>query len=259
MPIQISRQELADWLNDTLQPERFRDYCPNGLQVQGRDGIRRIVTGVTASQALIEAAVALDADAILAHHGWFWKNEDPCIRGPKHSRLSTLMAREINLFAYHLPLDAHLEWGNNAQLARVMDWVPDVRPDGAPRRCGPDDLVWLGAPARDMTVGALAADIARRLGREPLMIGEPGRPVRRLAWCTGAAQGMMDAALAAGADCYVSGEISEPTVHLARETGAAYISAGHHATERYGIRALGAAIEARFGVPCEFVDIDNPV
>ena len=259
MPIQISRQELADWLNDTLQPERFRDYCPNGLQVQGRDGIRRIVTGVTASQALIEAAVALDADAILAHHGWFWKNEDPCVRGPKHSRLSTLMAREINLFAYHLPLDAHLEWGNNAQLARVMDWVPDVRPDGAPRGCGPDDLVWLGAPARDMTVGALAADIARRLGREPLVIGEPGRPVRRLAWCTGAAQGMMDAALAAGADCYVSGEISEPTVHLARETGAAYISAGHHATERYGIRALGAAIEARFGVPCEFVDIDNPV
>lgn len=259
MPIQISRQELADWLNDTLQPERFRDYCPNGLQVQGRDGIRRIVTGVTASQALIEAAVALEADAILVHHGWFWKNEDPCIRGPKHSRLSALMAREINLFAYHLPLDAHLEWGNNAQLARVMDWVPDVRPDGAPRRCGPDDLVWLGAPAGNRTVGDLAADIARRLGREPLVIGEAGRPVRRLAWCTGAAQGMMDAALAAGADCYVSGEISEPTVHLARETGAAYISAGHHATERYGIRALGAAIEARFGVPCEFVDIDNPV
>ncbi|MGX5658902.1 Nif3-like dinuclear metal center hexameric protein [Castellaniella ginsengisoli] len=259
MPIQISRQELADWLNDTLQPERFRDYCPNGLQVQGRDGIRRIVTGVTASQALIEAAVALEADAILVHHGWFWKNEDPCIRGPKHSRLSALMAREINLFAYHLPLDAHLEWGNNAQLARVMDWVPDVRPDGAPRRCGPDDLVWLGSPAGNRTVGDLAADIARRLGREPLVIGEAGRPVRRLAWCTGAAQGMMDAALAAGADCYVSGEISEPTVHLARETGAAYISAGHHATERYGIRALGAAIEARFGVPCEFVDIDNPV
>jgi dinuclear metal center YbgI/SA1388 family protein len=259
MSAHISRQALADWLNDTLQPERFRDYCPNGLQVQGRDEIRRVVTGVTASQALIEAAVALDADAILVHHGWFWKNEDPCIRGPKHRRLAALMAREINLFAYHLPLDVHLEWGNNAQLARVMDWVPDVRPDGAPRRCGPDDLVWLGTPARDMTMGALAADIARRLGREPLAIGDPGRPVRRLAWCTGAAQGMMDAALAAGADCYVSGEISEPTVHLARETGAAYISAGHHATERYGVRALGAAIEARFGVPCEFVDIDNPV
>ena len=255
----ISRQALADWLNEHLQPERFRDYCPNGLQVQGREEIRRIVTGVTASQALIEAAVAHDADAILVHHGWFWKNEDPCIRGPKHRRLTALMAREINLFAYHLPLDAHPEWGNNVQLGRVMDWVPDMCADGTPRRCGPDDLVWLGAPAHEMTVGALAAEIARRLGREPLVIGNPDQPVRRLAWCTGAAQGMMDAALAAGADCYVSGEISEPTVHLARETGAAYISAGHHATERYGVQAVGAAIQTRFGVPCTFVDIDNPV
>jgi dinuclear metal center YbgI/SA1388 family protein len=255
----ISRQALADWLNEHLQPERFRDYCPNGLQVQGRDEIRRIVTGVTASQALIEAAVAHDADAILVHHGWFWKNEDPCIRGPKHRRLTTLMAREINLFAYHLPLDAHPDWGNNVQLGWVMDWVPDMRADGTPRRCGPYDLVWLGAPAHEMTVRALAAGIARRLGREPLVIGNPDQPVRRLAWCTGAAQGMMDAALAAGADCYVSGEISEPTVHLARETGAAYISAGHHATERYGVQAVGAAIQTRFGVPCTFVDIDNPV
>lgn len=255
----LSRQVLADWLNDALQPGRFRDYCPNGLQVQGRDEIRRIVTGVTASQALIEAAADRGADAILVHHGWFWKNEDPCIRGLKHRRLSALMAHGINLYAYHLPLDAHPEWGNNAQLARVMGWTPDLDAEGAPRRCGPEDLVWLGAPARGSTVGALAADIAQRLGREPLVIGDPGQTVRRLAWCTGAAQGMMDAALAAGADCYISGEISEPTVHLARETGAAYISAGHHATERYGVRALGEAVEARFGVPCEFVDIDNPV
>ena len=259
MASHLSRQALTGWLNENLQPERFRDYCPNGLQVQGRDEIRRIVTGVTASQALIEAAIARQADAILVHHGWFWKNEDPCIRGIKHHRLSALMRHEINLLAYHLPLDAHPEWGNNAQLARVMDWVPALQADGAPQRCGPDGLVWLGTPARDMTVGALVADVTRRLGREPMVIGDPDQPVRCLAWCTGAAQGMMDAALAAGADCYVSGEISEPTVHLARETGAAYISAGHHATERYGVQALGAAIEARFGVPCEFVDIDNPV
>ena len=178
MVTEISRQELADWLNEALQPERFRDYCPNGLQVQGRGAIRRIVTGVTASQALIEAAAARDADAILVHHGWFWKNEDPCIRGPKHRRLAALMAREINLFAYHLPLDAHPEWGNNAQLARVMDWIPDTGPDGAPRRCGPDGLVWLGAPARETTVGALAADIARRLAREPRVIGGPARPAQ---------------------------------------------------------------------------------
>ncbi|HEX2519655.1 MAG TPA: Nif3-like dinuclear metal center hexameric protein [Castellaniella sp.] len=258
MTSEITRHELESWLDDTLQPGRFRDYCPNGLQVEGRTTIRHIVTGVTASQALIEAAVARGSDAILVHHGWFWKNENPCIRGPKHKRIAALIAADINLFAYHLPLDAHVEWGNNAQLARIMDWTPDIRPDGTPRRCGPDDLIWLGAPARDCTVAELAADIAHRLKRKPLVIGEPDRPVQRLAWCTGAAQSMMDAALAAGADCYVSGEISEPTVHLARETGSAYISAGHHATERYGVQALGAAIEAQFGVPCTFVDIDNP-
>ena len=255
----IPRHELDAWLTTTLQPGRFRDYCPNGLQVEGRSHISHIVTGVTASQALIEAAVARDADAILVHHGWFWKNENPCIVGPKHHRLSALLASDINLFAYHLPLDAHPEWGNNAQLARVMDWAPDIQPDGTPRRCGPEDLVWLGAPTHECTVGELAADIARRLKRKPLVIGDHDRTVRHLAWCTGAAQGMMDAAVEAGADCYVSGEISEPTVHLARETGRAYISAGHHATERYGVQALGAAIEAQFGIRCTFVDIDNPV
>lgn len=259
MKASISRTELEAWLEQTLQADSFQDYCPNGLQVQGRDTIRHIVTGVTASQALIDAAISHEADAILVHHGWFWKNEDPCIRGPKYQRLASMLANEISLFAYHLPLDAHPEWGNNAQLARVMDWIPDILPDGTPHRCGPGNLIWLGTPARDCTVGELAAAIDTRLQRRPLVIGMPGQAVRRLAWCTGAAQGMMAAALQAGADCYVSGEISEPTVHLARETGCAYISAGHHATERYGVQALGAAIEARFGVRCTFVDIDNPV
>ncbi|MFT0531951.1 Nif3-like dinuclear metal center hexameric protein [Castellaniella hirudinis] len=259
MKPQISRSALETWLNTTLQIDRFKDYCPNGLQVQGRAEIRHIVTGVTASQALIDAAIARQADAILVHHGWFWKNENPCIRGPKHRRLAALMGQDINLFAYHLPLDAHPEWGNNAQLARVMDWTPDILPDGTPHRCGPDQLIWLGAPAWDCTVAELSTDLAQRLGRKPIVIGELDQPVRRLAWCTGAAQGMMAAALDAGADCYVSGEISEPTVHLARETGCAYIGAGHHATERYGVQALGAAIEAQFGVSCTFVDIDNPV
>ncbi|CAM5186650.1 Dinuclear metal center YbgI/SA1388 family protein OS=Castellaniella defragrans OX=75697 GN=HNR28_000244 PE=3 SV=1 [Castellaniella defragrans] len=254
----IPRHELEDWFTATLQPGRFRDYCPNGLQVEGRATLRHIVTGVTASQALIEAAIAREADAILVHHGWFWKAENPCVLGPKRQRLAALLAADINLFAYHLPLDAHPEWGNNAQLARVMDWVPDIQPDGTPRRCGPEDLVWLGSPAHDCTASELAADIAHRLKRKPLLVGDPDRPVRHLAWCTGAAQNMMDAAVAAGADCYVSGEISEPTVHLARETGRAYISAGHHATERYGVQALGAAIEAQFGIRCTFVDIDNP-
>lgn len=254
----IALHELDAWLTSTLQPARFRDYCPNGLQVEGRAHIHHIVTGVTASQALIEAALAHEADAILVHHGWFWKNEDPCIRGPKRRRMAALLGADVNLFAYHLPLDAHLEWGNNVQLARVLDWTPDIRADGTPHRCGPDDLVWLGAPGTRTTVGQLAADIAHRLHRPPLVIGDPQQPVHRLAWCTGAAQGFLEHAIAAGADCYVSGEISEPTVHLARETGCAYVAAGHHATERYGVQALGAAIEAQLGVRCTFVDIDNP-
>ncbi|WP_417277182.1 Nif3-like dinuclear metal center hexameric protein [Castellaniella sp.] len=259
MKPQISRKDLESWLTTTLQPERFRDYCPNGLQVEGREEIQHIVTGVTASQALIEAAIARNADAILVHHGWFWKNEDPCIRGIKHRRLSALMGAGINLFAYHLPLDAHEEWGNNAQLARVMDWTPEVQADGTRVSCGPDGLVWLGTPGFECTVGELSMDVAQRLGRKPLVVGDLDRPVRRLGWCTGAAQGFMDAALAAGVDCYVSGEVSEPTVHLARESGCGYVSAGHHATERYGVQALGAGVAARFGVEVTFVDVFNPV
>ncbi len=256
---EISRDALEAWLAARLQPERFRDYCPNGLQVQGRDTIGHIVTGVTASQALIDAAIAQQADALLVHHGWFWKNEDPTIRGPKHRRLSAVLAAGLNLFAYHLPLDAHPKWGNNAQLARVLGWQADLGPEGQPLCCGPEGLVWLGRPAQPCTAGELATHVAARLGREPLLVGDPARPVRRLAWCTGAAQGMIEHAVAAGADCYLSGEISEPTVHWARETGCAYLAAGHHATERYGVQALGAAIQTQLGVQCTFIDIDNPV
>lgn len=256
----ISRSELETWLTATLQPEKFRDYCPNGLQVEGKSEISHIVTGVTASQALIEVAITQQADAILVHHGWFWKNENPCVTGMKRQRMLDILANDINLFAYHLPLDAHTEWGNNAQLAKIMDWNPTINPDGTPSNCGPDNLIWLGSPAWEgCTLGELSTDLAQRLDRKPLIIGDLDKPIRNLAWCTGAAQSMFNDAIAAGADCYISGEISEPTVHTARETGVAYISAGHHATERYGVQALGAAIEAQFGISCTFVDINNPV
>lgn len=255
---QIHLRDLTAWIDATLQPGQFRDYCPNGLQVQGREHVRYIIAGVTASQALIDSAVEKGADAILVHHGWFWKNEDPCIRGPKRARLAALLRHDISLLAYHLPLDAHPTLGNNAQLARVLDLQPDLDEQGAPRRCGPDDLVWLGRPATTRTLSELGESIGRALDRTPLVIGESDQPIRRIAWCTGAAQGMMDAAVAAGADAYLSGEISEPTAHLARETGTAFIGAGHHATERYGVQALGAAIAGQFGIRCEFIDIDNP-
>ncbi len=255
---QASLHELAAWLDDTLQAGRFRDYCPNGLQVEGRESVGHIIAGVTASQALIDAAIRAKADAILVHHGWFWKNEDPRVRGPKRARLARMLEHGLSLLAYHLPLDAHPTLGNNAQLARILGWEAERDAEGAPRRCGPDDLVWLGRPRAAAPLAELAQDVGRRLGRAPLVVGDAGRPVARVAWCTGAAQGMMDAAVDAGVDAYLTGEVSEQTVHLARETGVAFIGAGHHATERYGVQAVGEALAGRFGIRCEFVDIDNP-
>jgi len=254
----IDTRELADWLDGTLQAARFKDYCPNGLQVEGRGRIGHIIAGVTASEALLRAAIERNADAVLVHHGWFWKNEDPRVRGPRRTRLALTLAHDLNLFAYHLPLDAHPELGNNAQLARVLGLQPE-RDGDALRTCGPDGLIWLGtAPGID-TLEALTRRVAERLGRTPLVVGDAARPVRRVAWCTGAAQGMLADAVEAGADAYITGEASEPTVHLARETGTAFIGAGHHATERYGVQALGEAIARQFGIRVEFVDIDNPV
>jgi len=254
----IDTRELADWLDGTLQAARFKDYCPNGLQVEGRGRIGHIIAGVTASEALLRAAIERNADAVLVHHGWFWKNEDLRVRGPRRTRLALTLAHDLNLFAYHLPLDAHPELGNNAQLARVLGLQPE-RDGDALRTCGPDGLIWLGtAPGID-TLEALTRRVAERLGRTPLVVGDAARPVRRVAWCTGAAQGMLADAVEAGAEAYITGEASEPTVHLARETGTAFIGAGHHATERYGVQALGEAIARQFGIRVEFVDIDNPV
>jgi dinuclear metal center YbgI/SA1388 family protein len=255
----IDTRELAEWLDQILQPGRFRDYCPNGLQVEGKASIGHIIAGVTASEALLREAIARGADAVLVHHGWFWKNDDPRVRGPRRTRLSLALAHDLNLFAYHLPLDAHPRLGNNAQLAQLLGLLPDTDPAGAPRTCGPDNLVWLGSAPGIETFGQLAARTAERLGRQPQAIGDNARPIRRVAWCTGAAQGMLADAVDAGADAYITGEISEPTVHLSRETGVAFLGAGHHATERYGVRALGQAVAAQFDIRVDFVDIDNPV
>jgi len=240
-------------LASTLDITRFRDFCPNGLQVEGRETIATVVSGVTASLALLEAAIEHGADAILVHHGYFWRGEDARVIGQKQRRLKMLLANDVNLFAYHLPLDSHPQLGNNAQLARVLGF----RPEG---RFGEDDLGWTGAmeDAAIRTVGDLARQVEASLGRAPLVIGDPQQPVGKVAWCTGAAQGFLGDAIAAGASVYLSGEISEPTVHLARETGVAYLACGHHATERYGVQALGEHVAATFGVAHRFIDIDNP-
>ena len=248
----MKREELVNYLDGLLMPGKFRDYCPNGLQVEGRSEIGRIVAGVTASQALLDAAVDHQADAILVHHGYFWKGEDGRVTGIRRKRLATLLANDVNLLAYHLPLDAHPELGNNAQLASRLGWVPDGR-------FGEQDIAWLGTLAEPCDLAALAAKVAVVLGREPMVVGDGGRPIRRVAWCSGGAQGYFEQAIALGVDAFLSGEISEQTVHLARESGVAYLAAGHHATERYGVQALAGHLAQRFALSCSFIDLDNPV
>ena len=247
----VLREDLRVWLDALLDAGRFRDYCPNGLQVEGRDRIRRIVCGVTASQALIEAAIERGADALLVHHGWFWKAEDGRVTGFRKQRMARLLAHDISLFAYHLPLDAHPELGNNVQLAARLGW-------SVTGRFAEQEIGFVGVPSAPTSVAGLAARIEQGLGRRPLLVGDPDRAVARIAWCSGGAQGYFEDALATNADVFVTGEISEQTVHLARETGMAFLSAGHHATERYGVMALGERLRQQFGIACEFVDIDNP-
>jgi dinuclear metal center YbgI/SA1388 family protein len=258
----VSRDELSLYLDDHLQVARIKDYCPNGLQVQGKPIIKKLVSGVTASMALIEEAIALKADAIMVHHGWFWKNDDARVIGQLHSRLKLLMDHEINLFAYHLPLDVHPVLGNNAQLAKVMGWKPLMGSKRVSLGSASviDGLIWEGRPeASQKTLGQLARSISGRLGRDPLVIGDLNKPIKRIAWCTGGAQGYINEAISMKVDAYISGEVSEQTFHAAQESGVAYIAAGHHATERYGIGALGEFVAQKYKLKHQFVDIPNPV
>ncbi len=242
---------LNNYLNTLLQPERFSDYCPNGLQVEGRHEINKIVTGVTASMALLQAAHKAGADAILVHHGYFWRGEALPITGIKKQRIQFLLQHDINLFAYHLPLDMHAELGNNVMLAKqlglkISAWA------------GEKNMLALAELNPAQTLQSLSLMIENKLQRTPQVIGDLNKPIKRIALCTGAAQGYIEEAAAAGVDCYISGEISEQTVHVARESGMSYISAGHHATERYGIQALGEHLAQKFGLQHVFIDIDNP-
>ncbi|MBL8446492.1 MAG: Nif3-like dinuclear metal center hexameric protein [Zoogloeaceae bacterium] len=248
----MQREALQNYLGRILDPTGLKDYSPNGLQVEGRQQVGRLACGVTASQALLDAAVAWQADAILVHHGYFWKGEDGRVTGIRRRRLATLLAGDINLFAYHLPLDLHPEFGNNAQLGRLLGW-------SGQSAFGEMGLGWLAELEAGVSSKELAQWVGIQLGRAPLLVGPTDRTVKRVAWCTGAAQGLFEAAIHAGADLYLSGEISEQTVHLARETGVTYLAAGHHATERYGVQAVGRRIQADLGIEVQFFDVDNPV
>jgi dinuclear metal center YbgI/SA1388 family protein len=247
----ITRQQLDLHLRELLQPERFVDYCPNGLQVQGNREVRHVVSGVTASLALIHAARDAGADTLLVHHGYFWRGEDACVVGQKHQRLKALLAADMNLFAFHLPLDEHPTLGNNAQLALKLGLITE-------RLAGDKELVHIGHAAQAKTAGDLCKHIAQALKREPLMIGSTNTLLGNVAWCTGAAQGSIEDAHAAGAMLYISGEISEPTAHFAREMGMVYLACGHHATERYGVQAVGEHLAQTLNIQHTFIDIDNP-
>lgn len=243
---------IVDYCNTLLRVNEFSDYCPNGLQVEGQAEVRRLICGVTACQALIDRAIEQQADAILVHHGYFWKNEAPVITGIKRQRISALLENGISLLAYHLPLDAHETLGNNVTLAEKLDLqVGEANSDG---------LLWNGQLAQPMQASAFAQHIAQRLGREPLHLpAGSGREIKRVGWCTGGAQHYIEQAAAQGLDAYISGEVSEQTFHLAQELDIHYFAAGHHATESYGVQALASHLAEKFALHCEFIDVPNPV
>ena len=245
-------EELVRYLDELLASARFKDYCPNGLQVEGAADVRRIVAGVTANQALIDVAIEEGADTVLVHHGWFWRGEDSRVIGFRKARLQALLRHDINLVAYHLPLDGQPELGNNARLAALFDW----RIEG---RYGEQEIGFFGEAVRPQSLSALSDEVSAALHRPPLVVGDGNRRIERVAWCSGGGQSYFEQAALLGVDAFLSGEISEHSVHLARETGVAYIAAGHHATERLGIRALAEHLAKNLELECRFVDIDNPV
>lgn len=252
MTIELSA--LVKRADHYLNAAKIADYCPNGLQVEGRGHVRKIISGVTASQELIDAAVAAEADLILVHHGYFWKGENPCVVGMKQRRLKTLLRHDISLLAYHLPLDVHPQVGNNVQLAERLG----IAVEGPLEPENSRNVALVGSLPEALSAAEFAARVASVLGREPLLV-DGQKPIRRVGWCTGGGQGYIDQAIAAGVDLYLTGEASEQTFHSARENGISFIAAGHHATERYGVQALGDYLAREFNIEHVFIDCPNPI
>ncbi|MCY4265572.1 MAG: Nif3-like dinuclear metal center hexameric protein [Gammaproteobacteria bacterium] len=253
MPVPLS--ELNAQLNDLLQPAQFDDYCPNGMQVEGAGTVRTLISGVTASRALINSAIDASADALLVHHGYFWRGESQPIIGMKKERIKLLLENEISLFAYHLPLDFHAELGNNAQLGKHMG----ARLESLIGKPGELPLVAVGELEQPTSAADFSQILTSVLKRPPLWLPGDSRPVRKLGWCTGAAQNYFETAIDSGVDAFVTGEVSEPSAHLARESGVHFFAAGHHATERYGVMAVGEFLAQKLDIEHRFINIDNPV
>ena len=253
----VALTELGIYLDQCLRTDQFQDYCPNGLQVEGKPQVVRLATGVTACQSFLDAAIDWGADAVLVHHGYFWRGEPPQVVGIKRRRLATLLVNEISLLAYHLPLDAHPQLGNNARLGCLMGIDLAFQEPLQPKVSG--GLGNIGSLPEAVSAAEFVVKLEGITGRRALHVGHWESPVRRIAWCTGAAQDYIDAAVKAGADLFVTGEASEQTVHIAREEGIHFVAAGHHATERYGVQALGDHLAGQFSLEHRFIDIDNPV
>ena len=250
----VTLKELTVYTNTYLQIDCFQDYCPNGLQVEGKGNIKRLITGVTASQALLDAACEKDADVILVHHGYFWRNEDTRVVGIKRTRLATLLQNNISLLAYHLPLDTHPEVGNNVQLGKLLG----IEIDGVLQRDSQSVCGSVGHLPTAISAEQFAQILNEKLSRTCTHVHAGPPDIAVIGWCTGAGQGFIELAVEQQLDAYISGEISEPTTHIAREAGIHYFAAGHHATERYGVQALGKHLAQKFGLSHEFVDMDNP-
>jgi dinuclear metal center YbgI/SA1388 family protein len=251
----IKRAELAAYLSEYLDCGRYQDYAPNGIQVEGRDSIQQICTAVTASEEIIQKAAVLQADVILVHHGYFWKGEAPVVTGMKRRRIGALISHDMNLFAYHLPLDCHADVGNNACLAELLEV------EAVTKHCAGkiDNILWSGVLPIPQNAQEFSQYLTHKLKKEPLLISGTSRPICRIAWCTGAAQDFIEDAYALGADAYLSGEVSERTYYQAQELGIHYYACGHHATERYGIQALGNHLSVRFNLRHQFIDTANPI
>ncbi len=251
----IRLTQLVKYLDDYMRAADFTDYCPNGLQVEGRGDVVKLATGVTASQALLDEAIDWGASAILVHHGYFWNGDSKKILGYRRRRLRTLLENDVSLLAYHLPLDAHPEFGNNVCFGRIIG-IENQEPLYKDQ---PHSIGNVGDLVGDLKLGVLVDRIRKITDREPLLIGDSDSKVRRVAWCTGAAQSGIEAAIFANANVYISGEVSEQTFHVAKEEGIAYIAAGHHATERYGVQSLGKHLAGHFDIEHRFIDIVNPI
>lgn len=251
----INRTELSRYIDNLLNCGQFKDYAPNGLQVEGKEQILSICTAVTASDEVISGAVKCQADALLVHHGYFWRGEEAVITGIKKQRVSKLLTSNLNLLAYHLPLDCHLELGNNACIGKLLG----IDSPESHQVAGVDNLLWSGVLSKPMSGKQFTLFLDDKFNRVPLHIGDEHRLISSIAWCTGAAQDYIEDAFQLGVDAYLSGEVSERTYYQAKELGIEYFSCGHHATERYGIQALGNHLAAKFGLKHVFIDSNNPV